>query len=53
MYVILCGYVLKEMEADYEDLPSYYRVLGVSSSSSNEEIRRAYRKLAMVRINVA
>ncbi|KAH0990987.1 hypothetical protein GBA52_002470 [Prunus armeniaca] len=27
--------------------PSYYRVLGVSSDSSIEDIRRAYRKLAM------
>ncbi|XP_021727315.1 uncharacterized protein LOC110694451 [Chenopodium quinoa] len=26
---------------------SYYRVLGLSNASSNEEIRRAYRKLAM------
>ena len=30
---------------------SYYGVLGVASDSSSEEIRRAYRKLALVRIN--
>lgn len=37
------------MEAEnYEGSPSYYSVLGVCSDSSIEEIRRAYRKLAMV-----
>lgn len=29
--------------------PSYYAVLGVSTDASDEEIRRAYRKQAMVR----
>ncbi|KAE9613626.1 hypothetical protein Lal_00016306 [Lupinus albus] len=29
------------------ELPSYYNVLGVTSNSKIEEIRRAYRKLAM------
>lgn len=28
---------------------SYYGILGVNVDSSDEEIRRAYRKLAMVR----
>lgn len=42
----------KEMEANYKGSPSYYSVLGVSSDSSDEEIRRAYRKLAMVIKNV-
>lgn len=38
-----------EMEGDrIQGSPSYYSVLGVSSDSSIEEIRRAYRKLAMV-----
>jgi preprotein translocase subunit Sec63 len=36
-----------EMEADKKSL-SYYRILGVRTESSMEEIRRAYRKLAMV-----
>lgn len=44
----LTWWVLGEMEDDYKRSPSYYSVLGVSSDSSNEEIRRAYRKLAMV-----
>ncbi|XP_062111075.1 uncharacterized protein LOC133822681 [Humulus lupulus] len=35
------------MEASYEGSSSYYSVLGVGSDSSAEEIRRAYRKLAM------
>lgn len=35
------------MEAE-QGSPSYYSVLGVSSDSSIEDIRRAYRKLAMV-----
>jgi preprotein translocase subunit Sec63 len=30
---------------------SYYNILGVSSDSSIDEIRRAYRKLAMVSYN--
>ncbi|KAL2546020.1 chaperone protein DnaJ-like [Forsythia ovata] len=30
-----------------ERLPSYYSILGVNAQSSDEEIRRAYRKLAM------
>ncbi|KAL6295179.1 hypothetical protein ACE6H2_003321 [Prunus campanulata] len=34
------------MEAE-QGSPSYYSVLGVSSDSSIEDIRRAYRKLAM------
>lgn len=32
---------------------SYYAILGVSADSSDEEIRRAYRKLAMVMYNKA
>lgn len=36
-----------EMEADKESLP-YYGILGVRTDSSIEEIRRAYRKLALV-----
>lgn len=32
--------------------PSYYSVLGIRADSSNEEIRRAYRKLAMVRFSL-
>lgn len=32
---------------------SYYAILGVSADSSDEEIRRAYRKLAMVTYNKA
>ncbi|XP_028776638.1 uncharacterized protein LOC114733347 [Neltuma alba] len=39
------------MEADVDTVssssPSYYSILGVDSDSSLEEIRRAYRKLAM------
>ncbi|KAH7516359.1 hypothetical protein FEM48_Zijuj10G0126600 [Ziziphus jujuba var. spinosa] len=36
------------MEAyNYKGSPSYYSVLGVNSDSSSEDIRRAYRKLAM------
>ena len=27
---------------------SYYAILGLSSNSNNEEIKRAYRKLALV-----
>lgn len=42
--VVILG---EEMEAG-QGSPSYYRVLGVSSDSSIEDIRRAYRKLAMV-----
>lgn len=30
--------------------PSYYDVLGVSMDSSDDQIRRAYRKLAMVMV---
>jgi len=37
------------MEMEFKErLPSYYGVLGVNVDSSDEEIRRAYRKLAMV-----
>lgn len=36
------------MEEECEMRQSYYVVLGISTDSSNEEIRRAYRKLAMV-----
>jgi preprotein translocase subunit Sec63 len=36
-----------EMEAGKKSL-SYYGILGVRTESSIEEIRRAYRKLAMV-----
>lgn len=38
------------MEMEFQErLPnSYYSVLGVNVDSSDEEIRRAYRKLAMV-----
>ncbi|KAL2344759.1 hypothetical protein Fmac_006044 [Flemingia macrophylla] len=35
------------MEGREEGSASYYKVLGVSSDSNIEEIRRAYRKLAM------
>ncbi|KAK4715531.1 hypothetical protein R3W88_013869 [Solanum pinnatisectum] len=36
------------MEMEFKErLPSYYSVLGVNVDSSDEEIRRAYRKLAM------
>lgn len=41
------GGVVMEMEADKESLP-YYGILGVRTDSSIEEIRRAYRKLALV-----
>lgn len=37
-----------EVGSGPEVQPSYYSVLGVSVHSSVEEIRRAYRKLAMV-----
>ncbi|KAH9794803.1 Chaperone DnaJ-domain superfamily protein [Citrus sinensis] len=36
-----------EAESERKVQPSYYSVLGVSVHSSVEEIRRAYRKLAM------
>ncbi|KAK9051058.1 hypothetical protein SSX86_027684 [Deinandra increscens subsp. villosa] len=35
------------MESDQGSSPSYYSILGVSVDSSDEQIRRAYRKLAM------
>lgn len=38
---------MMEMEANKKPL-SYYGILGVRTESSIEEIRRAYRKLAMV-----
>lgn len=37
-----------EAESERKVKPSYYSALGVSVHSSVEEIRRAYRKLAMV-----
>lgn len=37
-----------EMETHDKQSLSYYRVLGLRTDSSMEEIRRAYRKLAMV-----
>lgn len=40
------------MESEYQGSPSYYSVLGVGSDSSVEEIRRVYRKLAMVSISL-
>lgn len=36
------------MGSEEQRSPSYYSVLGVTVDSSLEEIRRAYRKLAMV-----
>jgi len=31
----------------YDDIESAYQVLGIDSSASNEEIKKAYRKIAM------
>lgn len=43
---------MMEMEAhNHKEFLSYYGVLGVRMDSSVEEIRRAYRKLAMVTIS--
>lgn len=37
------------MEGEFcKGSPSYYSILGVPTDSSEDEIRRAYRKLAMV-----
>lgn len=41
-------WVVTEMEFFNQGSPSYYAVLGVRTESSIDEIRRAYRKLAMV-----
>lgn len=43
----LVGWWVGKMERS-QGSPSYYSVLGISTDSSIEEIRRAYRKLAMV-----
>lgn len=31
----------------YDDLESAYRILGVSSSATDEEVKKAYRKMAL------
>ncbi|XP_038724662.1 uncharacterized protein LOC120016070 isoform X3 [Tripterygium wilfordii] len=40
--------VVKEMESRQVPLPSYYSILGVGIDSAADDIRHAYRKLAMV-----
>ncbi|MBU3967864.1 MAG: DnaJ domain-containing protein [Euryarchaeota archaeon] len=38
----------KEREVKAESVPYYYKVLGVSKNSSLDEIKEAYRRLAMI-----
>jgi len=50
-YFIYSAWLKRVTMDDYSEGPlssSYYSILGVSSDSSLDEIRRAYRKLAMV-----
>lgn len=48
--IFFVGFIVKMQgeEGFCETGQSYYAILGVRADSSDEEIRRAYRKLAMV-----
>ena len=35
------------MEKFYKDVSSYYKVLGIDESASNDEVKKAYRKMAI------